>query len=385
MSVIYLDYNASTPADPRVVQEMLPYFTETPGNAASVDHAAGHAARQGVERSREQIATLVDAQPNEIVFTSGATEADNLAVLGTLPRAPDDAELIVSAIEHPAVLEAAQQWGDRLRVIGVDSYGIVDPDDVKAQITSRTALVSVMTANNETGSVQPIADIAAICAEAQVPFHTDAVQAAARLPIAQATAGAQMVSLSAHKMYGPKGVGALVLRRGRPHPRIAALHHGGGHERGLRPGTLNVPAIVGFGKAAELVRKQGKDDWAREQDLKHRLITGLREQHPQIKLNGSTEQSLPQTASILLPGIDAHAMLRLISSDLAISTGSACSTTNVEPSHVLLAQGLSPAEAGQSLRLSFGRFTSEGDIGRSIELMTVALHRLQPLSGAQAA
>jgi cysteine desulfurase len=388
MTSVYLDYNATTPTDPRVVESMLPYFTEMPGNAASVDHDAGYTAAKAVEHAREQVAELVGARPAEVIFTSGATEADNLAILGSLAHAGESwsaRELVISAIEHPAVSEAATAWGDRVRVVGVDSDGVVDPDAVSAAITPRTAMVSIMVANNETGAVQPISEIAAICAEAGIPLHTDAVQAAARLPQAGGAAAAAAVSISAHKMYGPKGVGALIIRRATPRLRVDGLHYGGGHERGLRPGTLNVPGIVGFGRAAQLVCSEGASDAAREQNIKERLLAGLRDASPGLVVNGDPQRTLPQTLNIRLPGIDGHALLRLLSGDVAISTGSACTTTSVKPSPVLLAQGLSPGQISESIRLSFGRMTTDADVERALLAMTAAILRLWPLARTPAA
>ena len=382
MSVVYLDYNATTPTDPRVVEALLPYYTELPGNAASVDHAAGNEAHRAVEDAREQVAAFVGARAGEVVFTSGATEADNIAILGCLASADDDAELVVSAVEHPAVREAGLAWGGRLRVVRVDGHGIVDPDEVRRAISPRTALVSIMTANNESGAIQPIEEIAAVCDEAGVPLHTDAVQAAARLPRGGDVERAQLVSLSAHKMYGPKGIGALVVRRRRPRAQIVGLHRGGGQERGLRPGTLNVPGIVGFGVAAELARKQGAEDRAREQRLRDRLLEGLSQAWPKLRVNGDLTHTLPQTLNVRLPGIDAHAMLRLLAPHVALSTGSACTTTSVEPSHVLLAQGLTAEQASESLRISLGRFTTEQDVAVAVSAIAAALERLRPLARA---
>jgi cysteine desulfurase len=384
MSVTYLDYNATTPCDPRVVGAMLPCFTEVYGNPSSADHLLGHEAQQAVDQGRAQVAKLVGAQPEEIIFTSGATEANNLAVLGTLARAPDDAELVISAIEHPAVLEAAAKWGDRLVVVPVDGRGIVDPADVRAALTARTVLVSVMTANNETGSVQPVGEIGELCADAGIAFHTDAVQAVGRLPRAGGVECASLVSLTAHKLYGPKGIGALVIRRGQV-TRLRALHYGGGQERGLRPGTLNVPGVVGFGAAAALVLAEGEDDRRRERGLQVRLLDGLRRLWPTVELNGDLEVMLPQTLNVRFPDVDSYALLRLVTRQLAISTGSACSTASVEPSHVLLALGLTKQAVMQSVRLSFGRFTTETDIDAALGAIAGALERIRPLIADHAA
>jgi cysteine desulfurase len=379
MTAIYLDYNATTPVDPRVVDVMLPYFTDRPGNAASTDHSFGYEAQHAVESARREVADLLRVEPDEIVFTSGATEANNIAILGTMQRASDEAQLVVGATEHPSTLEPAREFSDRLIELPVDSHGLVDPEDVKRAVSRRTALVSVMTANNETGTIQPIDEIAAVCAEAGVPFHTDVVQAAARLTLDLRTTCVSLASVSAHKMYGPKGVGALFVRRRRPRPRLSPVMHGGGHERNLRPGTLNVPAIVGFGAAASLVRAEGPSDWERERELRSELASQLHRICPDARINEATARQLPQTLSVQLPGIDAQALMRLVNRDVAIATGSACSTVSVEPSHVLLAQGRSPQEARETVRISFGRWTSEGDIERAIVAFEGAVEHLRRL------
>lgn len=382
--MIYLDWNATTPVHPVVLERMLPWFAERPGNAASVDHAAGAEAASAVTAARESVAKLVGARADEVVFTSGSTEALNIAILGTRARAADDAEIVLSAVEHPAVREAALAWGERARVVPVDGDGIVDPGAVADAITPATALVCVMAANNETGALQPTAAVADVCAAADVPLLVDATQLAGRLPAPAALAGASVVALSAHKMRGPKGVGALVARRRRPRPRIAPLQHGGGQERGLRPGTLNVPGIVGLGAAAELALREAPREVEPQRALGERLMAGLRELHPAVRRNGpeDPELRLPQTASVLLPGIDAHALVRLVARDLALSVGSACTTTSVEPSHVLLAMGRSVEEAGQSIRLSWGPETGADETVRALEILGAAVGRLRTLPRA---
>jgi cysteine desulfurase len=381
---VYLDYNATTPCDERVVEAMLPYFNGCFGNAASVDHDFGHTAQVAVEAARADVAALVGADPAEIIFTSGATEANNIAILGAMARAPDDSELVVSAVEHPSVLEAARTLGSRLSVVGVSENGVVDPDEVRRAISRRTALVSVMTANNETGVVQPTAEIGRICREADVPFHTDAVQAGARMRIDVDTFQASLLSLSAHKMYGPKGVGALYVRRRRPRPRLAPVLFGGGHERNLRPGTLNVPGIVGFGVAARLVRSQGEEDWARERMLLDRLRETLESAHP-MTVHGEDVGRLPQTMSVRFHGIDARALMRSLAEHVAVSSGSACSTTSVEPSPVLVAQGLDGDQIAETVRLSLGRMTTAAEIDLALDAITPAIERLRGLARASAA
>ena len=383
MKPIYLDYNATTPVDPRVVDAMLPYFTTAYGNAASIDHLYGHEAGQAVEQARAQVAALIGATAEEVVFTSGATEADNIAILGTLGRTDPDAELVVTAIEHPAVLEPAERLGHRLRVVPVSADGIVDPMEVKRRLTQRTALVSVMAANNETGAIQPIGEIGRICAEAEIPFHTDASQAAGRVSTHVDDAQVALLSLSAHKMCGPKGIGALYVRRRGRRVKVAPLQLGGGQERNLRPGTVNVPGVVGFGVAAELARRDCGREATRQLRLKDQLVSALRSMGD-VELNTPTDSALPQTVSARVSGVGARALMHATRDELAFSAGSACATTRAEPSHVLLAQGLSPHMTKESVRLSFGRFTTEGEIARAGEVLAQAVHHLRQIA-AQAA
>lgn len=376
MRPIYLDYNATTPVDPRVVDAMLPHFTTSYGNAASIDHLYGHEAQQAVESARDQVAALIGATPEEITFTSGATEADNIAILGTLARADDEAELIVSAIEHPAVLEPAARIGERLQVVPVSADGIVDPTEIKRRLTKKTALVSVMAANNETGAIQPIVEIGRICAEAEIPLHCDAVQAVGRINIDVDDAQVALLSLSAHKIHGPKGVGALYVRRRGWRMKVAPLHYGGGHERNLRPGTLNVPGIAGFGVASQLARQVRRREAARERRLKEQLISALTS-IGEVELNTPVDSSLPQTVSARIAGVGARALMHATRAELAFSSGSACTTTKVEPSHVLLAQGISARAASESVRLSFGRFTTEQEISHAADVLAPAVRYLR--------
>lgn len=375
MKPIYLDYNATTPVDPRVVEAMLPHLTEGFGNAASIDHFYGHEAQQAVERAREQVAALIGAEASEIVFTSGATEADNIAILGAAVRAGEESEIVVSAIEHPAVLEAARQLGDRVKLIPVSGEGIVDPAEVRSRLTTKTGLVSVMAANNETGAIQPVDEIGAVCAEAEVPFHTDAAQALRHLALDVERSDISLLSMSSHKMYGPKGVGALYVRKRRRRMKLAPLHFGGGQERGLRPGTANVPGIVGIGVAAEIARRERRADARRELSLKQQLIAGL--ENAGVELNVPVEASLPQTLSARFSGIGTRALMHATRDQLAFSSGSACATTKVEPSHVLLAQGLSEQAISESIRLSFGRFISDGDAKQTYEVLLDAVDALR--------
>lgn len=376
MKPIYLDYNATTPVDPRVVEAMLPHLTEGFGNAASVDHFYGHEAQQAVERAREQVAALIGAEASEIVFTSGATEADNIAILGAAARAGDESEVLVSAVEHPAVLEAARQLGDRVKIIPVSGEGVVDPADVRSRLTTKTALVSVMAANNETGAIQPIDDIGTVCTEAEIPLHTDAAQALRHLELDVERACISALSMSSHKMYGPKGVGALYVRKRCRRMKLAPLQFGGGQERGLRPGTVNVPGIAGFGVAADLARRERGADSKREDGLKQELVSRLTEA-TEVAFNASPEGSLPQTVSARFPGVGARALMHATRAQLAFSSGSACATTKVEPSHVLLAQGVSAQDASASMRLSFGRFTSEKEIKKAGGILLASAESLR--------
>lgn len=379
MKPIYLDYNATTPVDHRVVDAMIPYLTESFGNAASVDHFYGHEAQQAVEKARQDVARLIGATPEEIIFTSGATEANNIAILGTLARAADDAELVISAIEHPAVFEPALRLGERLKIVPVSAEGTVDPKEVQRRITSKTALVSVMAANNETGAIQPITEIGRVCAEADVPFHSDAVQAVARLAIDVDQTQVSLLSLSAHKLYGPKGAGALYVRRRGRRMKVAPLHYGGGHERNLRPGTANVPAIVGFGVAACLARAERDEESVRHSELRTMLVAGL-ESIGDVKLNTPVESSLPQTVNVRIGGVGARALMHATRAEIAFASGSACATTKAQPSHVLLAQGLTAQAASESIRLSFGRLTSNEEIIRAADVIAKGAIALRHLS-----
>jgi cysteine desulfurase len=377
MRPIYLDYNATTPVDPRVLEAMLPHFSDSFGNASSVDHFYGHEAQQAIEHSREQVAALIGAAAQEIVFTSGATEADNIAILGTLARCAEDAEVLVSAVEHPAVIEAAERLGSRMKTIPANADGRVDPDEVRRLLTPKTRLVSVMAANNETGAVQSVREIGEICAEADVTFQTDAAQALRHLPLDVERSQISLLSISGHKLYGPKGVGALYVRKRGRRTKLSPLQFGGGQESGLRPGTVNVPGIVGLGVAAELAQRERIQDSDREANLKQRLITGLLGGGADLVLNVPAGDVLPQTISARFRGVGARALMHATRDQLAFSSGSACATTKVTPSHVLLAQGLSADEAAQSVRLSFGRLTSEDEIEAARECLLTAAAELR--------
>ncbi len=362
--VIYLDHHATTPLDPRVLDAMLPFYREDFGNAASVSHAYGRRAAAAVEDARERIAAGIGAEPREIVFTSGATEANNLAIQGSARLRPRQRDRLVTvATEHPAVLDVCEALGSEgisTTVLPTGRDGLVDADAVAGAIDNRTALVSVMLANNEIGVLQPLRGIAAACRARGVPCHTDAAQAVGRIPVDVDALGVDLLSLSAHKLYGPKGVGALFVRRRRPRARLVPILHGGGHEQGLRSGTLPVALIVGMARALEICLEDLEAEAARQRDLRERLWQAL-SSVPGVTRNGHTEARLPGNLNVTFAGVDADRLL-LALHDVAISSGSACSTAKPTPSHVLLALGLSPAEAKSSVRIGIGRPTTQGEI-----------------------
>jgi cysteine desulfurase len=366
---IYLDHHATTPVDPAVAAAMLPFLTEKFGNPSSRQHVFGQEAHAAVEEARAQVARLIGAEPAEIVFTSGATESDNLAVRGTAPAAARGRHIVTTAIEHPAVLEpcrALARGGFETTVVGVGPDGIVDPGDVERALRSDTVLVSVMAANNEIGTLQPLAEIAAVCREARVPFHSDAAQAVGKVPIDVRRDGIDLLSFCAHKLYGPKGIGALYLRRGRPPIALAPLLHGGGHERGLRSGTLPVPLIVGFARALALCLEDLESEAARLRALRDRLHEGLRRELPgQVERNGDPERCLPGNLNVSFAGARADGLLAALH-DIALSAGSACASARGEPSHVLRALGLPTDRLLGALRFGLGRGTSEAEIDTAI-------------------
>ena len=347
---------------------MLPFFTRDFGNAASLIHAPGRRAAAAVEDARERVAASLGAEPREIFFTSGATESNNLALQGLARQRGSRRDHWVSVdTEHPSVLDvcaALEEEGFSGTRVPVDSEGQVDPGGIAEAITEGTAFVSVMLANNEIGVLQPVERIAALCRERGVACHTDAAQAVGKIPVDTASLGVDLLSLSAHKFYGPKGVGALFVRQGRPRLRLAPLQHGGGHEGGLRSGTLPVPLIVGMARALELCAEDLEREGKRVQELRDRLWGHLSRELPGVRRNGHAHERLPGNLSVTLEGVDADRLL-LALPDVAISSGSACSTANPAPSHVLLALGLSPSEARSSLRIGLGRGTTGEDVDRA--------------------
>jgi cysteine desulfurase len=379
---IYMDNHATTPTDPRVVEAMLPYFTQVFGNAASRSHSFGWTAEKAVEAARDQVAALMGASGKEIVWTSGATESDNLAIKGAAEFNRERGNHIVTAsIEHKAVLDTCKRLekdGFEVTYLPVEKDGRVSPAAVKAAMTDKTIVVSIMLANNEIGTVNPIEEIGAVVKERGAIFHTDAVQGVGKIPFDVNKARADLVSISAHKMYGPKGIGALYVRR-KPRVRITAQIDGGGHERGMRSGTLNVPAIVGFGKAAELCRTEMASEAERLIKLRQRLLTGIQSQASDTFVNGSLEHRLPGNLNISFAYVEGEAMLMGLK-DVAVSSGSACTSASLEPSYVLRALGVAEEMAHTSIRFGLGRFTTEEEVDYVIGLVVGKVKKLRELS-----
>ncbi len=384
---IYLDHNATTPCDPRAVAAMAPYWSDDFGNAASRTHAFGWRAEAAVETARVQVAALVGADPREIVFTSGATEANNLAILGgarALRRESGGKRDHVISVrsEHRAVLDpcrALEREGFRVTLLGVDAEGRVEPERLRDALEPRTALVSIMHANNEIGVVQPIALLAGVAAGAGAAFHCDAAQSAGALATDVAVLGVDFLSLSAHKLYGPKGIGALVVRRRPPRARIEPILHGGGHERGLRSGTLPVPLCVGFGVAAEIARSSRAGDAERHERLRERLFSRLEAELPGVVRNGHATERLPGNLNVSFLGVEGEALLAALP-ELALSSGSACTSARREASHVLSALGAGEARSLSALRFGIGRGNDEAQIDEAAERVIAQVRRLRALS-----
>jgi cysteine desulfurase len=381
MQPTYLDHNATTPVDPRVLDAMLPYLREHFGNASSKSHAFGWKANEAVEAARAHVAALLGAEPREVVFTSGATEANNLALLGLFPpsRMPAKRHVITGAIEHHAVLDTVAELrrrGAEITVLRPDAHGRVPAELVKGAITDRTAVVSIMAANNELGTLNPIAEIGKTARGAGVLFHTDAAQAAGKVPLDVEAMGIDLLSLSGHKFYGPKGVGALYVRGRNPRVHLAPVQFGGGQERALRPGTLNVPGIVGLGEACRLAGGDLAGEARRLGALRDRLEAGLRRRLPKVRVNGHKEERLPGTTSVSFDGIEVTSLLASLP-DIALSPGSACTTGSAEPSYVLKAIGLTDREAFGTVRFSVGRFTTEDEIDRAVESVSRVVETLR--------
>jgi len=366
---VYLDNQATTRVDSRVIDAMIPLMDDVYGNPASIQHEFGWRAEAAVEEARARVGALVGARPGEIVFTSGATESINMALKGAARGSGRRGGRIITAVtEHRAALDTCarlEEEGFEVVRLTVDGMGMVNPGDVRSALTPGTILVSIMAANNEIGTVAPLAAIGALCRERGVIFHTDATQAAGKIPVDMDAMGIDMLSFSAHKMHGPKGVGALAIAERRPRLRVAPILDGGGHEKGLRPGTLNVPAIAGFGLAAEIARASMEEEAGRVGRLRDMLVQGIAGAVDGARLNGHPTARIPQNANICFPGVRAEAVMMGMK-DIAVSTGSACSSASPAPSHVLLALGLSTEETLGSIRFGLSRFTTEEEIGYTI-------------------
>jgi cysteine desulfurase len=385
---LYLDHNATTPIDPRVRAAMLPYLDELFGNASSVEHAHGHMASQAVDRARQQVADAIGARQNEIVFTGSCTEANNLAILGAARAQPERRHIVTSAIEHPAVLEpcrALEREGWRVTILGVDENGLIDLDALEAALTDNTALVSIMAANNEVGTRQRVREIGALCADRDILFHSDAAQVGAYSMLHVERDNVHLASLSGHKAYGPKGIGALYVRSRRPRVRLAPVLFGGGQERGLRPGTLNTLAVVGMGEALAIAAKQGQSDAARLRGMVDRMRARLQANIPKALFNGDPEMRIPNNLSISIPGVEPLALIRRLREEISFSASSACATERIETSPVLLAMFGDTPRARSAFRLSPGRFTTEEEMERATRLIIAESNRLAESSPVVAA
>ncbi len=373
---VYMDNNATTACDPRVVEVMLPYFTRHYGNAASRNHSFGWVAKEAVEYAREQVAALINAEPQEIVFTSGATEADNLAIKGVFEMYSGKGNHIITVnTEHKAVLDTCkhlEKKGAEITYLDVQPDGRIDTATLEAAIKPATILIAVMYANNETGVIQPVKEISAIARKHNVIFFSDAVQAAGKIPVDVNKDGIDVMALSAHKMYGPKGVGALYVRRKNPRVKLKAQMDGGGHERGIRSGTLNVPAIAGFGKAAELAKNEMANDAKRLCLLRDKLEQAFLKLD-EVRINGSRQHRLPHVTNLSFKFTESEGLMMGLSKNIALSSGSACTSATMEPSHVLKAMGLSDEMAFAALRFAAGRFTTEEEIDFVIKEVSEAV------------
>ncbi len=380
---IYMDNHATTPVDPRVLEAMLPYFGEKFGNAASRNHAFGWTAEEAVENARGQIASLVGASPKEIIFTSGATESDNLAIKGVAEMYREKGNhIITQVIEHKAVLDTCkrlEKYGYEVTYLPVAKDGRVSPEAVRKAITPKTILISIMYANNEIGVVNPIAEIGKIAKEHGVLFHVDGVQAVGKIPVDVQKDNIDLLAISAHKIYGPKGVGALYVRRRNPRVQLSAIIDGGGHERGMRSGTLNVPGIVGLGKACELCQKEMAEEGARMRRLRERLKDGIFARLDEVFINGSMEHRLPNNLNVSFAYVEGESLLMGIN-DVAVSSGSACTSATLEPSYVLKALGVGEDLAHTSIRFGIGRFNTEEEVDYVVNRIVEVVSRLRELS-----
>ena len=381
---IYLDNNATTPCDPRVVEKMLPYFSEKFGNAASRNHPFGWEAEEAVDYAREQIASLISADPKEIIFTSGATESDNLALKGVFEMYKRKGNHIITLkTEHKAVLDACkriEKMGGEVTYLDVDREGLVNLEDLEAAIKKNTIMVSIMWANNETGVIQPMKAIGDICSKHGILFMSDATQAVGKIPVNPRETGIHLMAFTGHKMYGPKGVGALYVSRKNPRVKVTAQMDGGGHERGMRSGTLNVTGIVGFGEAAALAQKEMHQDAERLSKLRDKLEQAMLENLEEVYINGSVEHRMPHVCNLSFKHVEGEGLMMTFNQNIALSSGSACTSASLEPSYVLIALGLGDDLAHSSLRFSLGRFTTEEEIDYVIKAVSNGVHHMRDLS-----
>ncbi|GJM36178.1 MAG: cysteine desulfurase IscS [Saprospiraceae bacterium] len=382
--LIYLDNNATTPTDPRVVDTMLPYFYQHPGNAASRNHPFGWTAEEAVDYAREQIANLISVESKEIIFTSGATESDNLALKGVFEMYRRKGNHIITLkTEHKAVLDSCgkiEKMGGEVTYLDVNYDGTVDLAKLEAAIKPSTILVSVMWANNETGVIQPMKEIGEICAKHGVLLMSDATQAVGKIPVNPKEVGVHLMAFSAHKMYGPKGVGALFVNRKKPRVKVTAQMDGGGHERGMRSGTLNVPGIVGFGKAAEIAGQEMAQDSERLSKLRDKLQKQLMDRLEEVYVNGNEGHRMPHVTNLSFKHVEGEGLMMTFNQNIAVSSGSACTSASLEPSYVLVALGLGDDLAHSSIRFSLGRFTTDEEIDYAVEALVKGVNHMRELS-----
>lgn len=380
---IYLDNSATTPVDPRVLEQMIPYFTEKFGNAASRSHPFGWVAEEAVDYAREQVAKLINADPKEIIFTSGATESNNLALKGVFEMyASKGNHIITVTTEHKAILDTCkhiEKLGGQITYLPVDDKGEIDLQALEAAITDKTILISIMYANNEIGVMHPVREIAAIAKKHGVLFHTDATQAVGKVPVDVQADGIHLLSFTAHKLYGPKGIGALYVRRKNPRVKVTAQMDGGGHERAMRSGTMNVPGIVGFGAACELCHQEMEQEATRLSALRDKLENALLKLE-EAYVNGNPSHRLPHITNISFKYVEGEGLMMAFNKDIAVSSGSACTSASLEPSYVLKALGLGDDLAHSSIRFSLGRFTTEEQVDYTIQRLTDAVNKLRELS-----
>jgi cysteine desulfurase len=379
---IYLDHHATTPMDERVLKEMLPYFCEKFGNASSIDHVYGNEAQFAINNARQQVANMINCEPEEIIFTSGATESDNLAIFGIAEKLKDKGNhIITSKTEHKAVLDSCkhlESMGYDITYLGVNDNGEIDLKELEANITPETVLISIMSANNEVGTIASITEIGEIAHRKGVIFHTDSAQAYGHIPLDVKSMNIDMMSISGHKIYGPKGIGALYVRNKNPLVQIAPLIFGGGHEKGFRSGTLNVPSIVGLGKASEIAKQEMSESAKRISKLRDRLFEGISAK-VKVEINGNSKNKLSNNLNLYFEDVDAKALINEVKDDLAISTGSACNSEDMSPSHVLIAMGMDKERAYCSVRIGLGKGTTETEIKTAINIITKIVIKLRNL------